>query len=354
MIEIKNVSKTFPNGFQVLKNVSLRIEKGEFFALLGPSGCGKTSLLRMIAGFIYPDEGQVLIDGKDVSEVAPYQRAVNMVFQSYAVFPHMSVYDNIAYGLVVDKISKKEIANRVTEVVQLVQLEGLEKSMPSQLSGGQKQRVAVARALAKKPKALLLDEPLSALDAKLREGMRNELVKIQKKSAVTFVFVTHDQSEALSISDRLAVMRDGDILQVGRPYGVYEKPETSFVADFIGSTNLLPARLDDNNLVQIDGVKGMAWKLDHKWPRDMYITLRPEKVRLMVDAVPDKSHIMAQGVISVLVYLGEKTMVEVKLASGKIMKCSLSEYERKTISSLKMGKRVWCFWDEKDMMPLAK
>ena len=245
IISYRNVSKRWGSTLAV-DNVSLDIEPGEFFALLGPSGCGKTTLLRMLAGLEVPSEGQVLIDGQDMDDIPPNKRAVNMVFQSYAVFPHMTVADNVAYGLKIDRVPQQQRDARVQEALDLVQLGHLAERMPDQLSGGQRQRVALARALIKKPKVLLLDEPLSALDAKLREAMRFELSQLQQKVGITFIMVTHDQDEALAIASRIAVMNKGSIAQIGTPSDLYEFPSSRFVADFIGSVNLFEGTLLDD------------------------------------------------------------------------------------------------------------
>ena len=245
IISFRNISKRWGTTVGV-DNVSLDIMPGEFFALLGPSGCGKTTLLRMLAGLEVPTEGHIMIDGQDMAEIPPNRRAVNMVFQSYAVFPHMSVADNVAYGLKIDGVPQPERDRRVQEALDLVQLGHLAARMPDQLSGGQRQRVALARALVKKPKVLLLDEPLSALDAKLREAMRFELSQLQQKVGITFIMVTHDQTEALAIACRVAVMNKGSIAQLGTPSDLYEFPASRFVADFIGSVNMFEGKLIDD------------------------------------------------------------------------------------------------------------
>jgi spermidine/putrescine transport system ATP-binding protein len=241
-VVIGRVSKSF-GDFRVLNEVSLEIRKGEFFSLLGPSGCGKTTLLRIIAGFETPDVGLVTFDGADVLPLPPNRRQANTVFQNYALFPHLSVFENVAFPLRIRRISKTEVTARVNEYLKLVQLEGHAHKKPNQLSGGQKQRVAIARALINEPRVLLLDEPLSALDAKLRQHMLIELDQIHDKIGVTFIYVTHDQQEALSVSDRIAVMNQGNVLQVGTPHEIYESPATGFVARFIGETNLFDARV---------------------------------------------------------------------------------------------------------------
>ena len=256
IIQIRNVTKRFGNMVAV-DNVSLDIVAGEFFVMLGPSGCGKTTLLRMIAGFELPTEGQILIDGQDMAGVPPNKRPVNMVFQSYAVFPHMSVLDNVGYGMKIAGVPKREIRERAEESLALVKLDGLGARMPDQLSGGQRQRVALARSLVMRPKVLLLDEPLSALDAKLRAQMQFELADLQDKVGITFVTVTHDQDEALSISDRIAVLNSGRIEQFSTPQELYDRPETEYVANFIGSLNHVQGGFSDGRIVDGTEVVGI-------------------------------------------------------------------------------------------------
>ncbi|MHA1152664.1 MAG: ABC transporter ATP-binding protein, partial [Alphaproteobacteria bacterium] len=298
IISIDNVTKRF-GPVVAVDGVSLEIQPNEFFALLGPSGCGKTTLLRMLAGFETPDDGALLIGGEDVTDVAPNRRPVNMVFQSYAVFPHMTVFENVAYGLKVVRTAASEIETRVREALDMTQLGGLAGRRPDQLSGGQRQRVALARALVKRPKVLLLDEPLSALDAKLRDAMRLELVNLQHDVGITFIIVTHDQNEALSMADRIAVMEDGRIRQVAEPAELYEFPNCRFVADFIGKMNLFEGRVvgqgggrgDARVQVEVSGVG----RIDLPLPQgeaapggdaagDIGIAVRPEKVRIHTEA----------------------------------------------------------------------
>ncbi len=238
-LELKKIKKSFTEGETVLDNISLAISKGEFITLLGSSGCGKTTTLRIIAGLEQPDEGSVWLDGREVTGLEPHQRDVNTVFQNYALFPHMNVAENIGYGLKLKKIPKNEIKKKVSQMLELVQLEGYEKRKPSELSGGQKQRVAIARALVNNPKVLLLDEPLGALDLQLRRAMQIELKHLQKKLGITFVYITHDQEEAINMSDRIAVMKDGRIEQIGTPDEIYNHPKTSYVATFVGNANIL-------------------------------------------------------------------------------------------------------------------
>ena len=238
-LELKEIKKSFTEGESVLDNISLEISKGEFITLLGSSGCGKTTTLRIIAGLEQPDAGSVWLDGREVTGLAPNQRDVNTVFQNYALFPHMNVAENIGYGLKLKKVPKSEIRKKVSQMLELVQLEGYEKRKPSELSGGQKQRVAIARALVNNPKVLLLDEPLGALDLKLRKQMQIELKRLQKKLGITFIYITHDQEEAINMSDRIAVMKDGRIEQIGTPDEIYNHPKTSYVATFVGNANIL-------------------------------------------------------------------------------------------------------------------
>ncbi|HBR08503.1 MAG TPA: spermidine/putrescine ABC transporter ATP-binding protein [Clostridiales bacterium] len=249
---ISHVSKSFGSN-QVVQDLNLEVKKGEFLTLLGPSGCGKTTTLRMIAGFETPTSGRILLGGRDVKESEPYDREVNTVFQNYALFPHMNVYENIAFGLTMKKTPKEEIKRRVMEMLTLVQLEGYENRRPDQLSGGQKQRVAIARALINRPKVLLLDEPLGALDLKLRKQMQFELKRLQKKLGITFIYVTHDQEEALTMSDRVMVMKDGNILQTGTPQDIYNEPANAFVADFIGESNIVDGIMQRDFLVEFAG-----------------------------------------------------------------------------------------------------
>ena len=238
-LELKNITKSFGKDEDVLRGISLSIEKGEFITLLGASGCGKTTTLRIIAGLEAPDSGNVYLDGKDVTDLEPNQRGVNTIFQNYALFPHMTVADNVGYGLKLKKVPKQEIKKRVSEMLELVQLSGFEKRKPDQLSGGQRQRVAIARALINNPQVLLLDEPLGALDLKLRRAMQTELKRLQKKLGITFIYITHDQEVAINMSDRIAVMREGHFEQIGTPDQIYNHPKTSYVADFVGNANIL-------------------------------------------------------------------------------------------------------------------
>ena len=287
IIRIRNVSKRF-GKMTAVDNVSLDINAGEFFVLLGPSGCGKTTLLRMIAGFELPTEGQILIDGQDMAGIPPNRRPVNMVFQSYAVFPHMSVADNVAYGLKIAGVKGGEIKDRVAEALELVKLGGFERRMPDQMSGGQRQRVALARSLVMRPKVLLLDEPLSALDAKLRAQMQFELSELQEKVGITFVTVTHDQDEALSMACRIAVINKGEVAQLATPSDLYEFPANRFVADFVGSVNMFEGRLtvDEPGKAAVDCPGLGKVYLNHgvtgSHGAGVWVALRPEKIYLNV------------------------------------------------------------------------
>jgi len=310
-VELRNVTKVFGTETTAVDNVSFAIKRGEFFSLLGPSGCGKTTLLRIIAGFEAPTTGTVFLDGKDITHDPPYTRDVNMVFQNYALFPHMSVRKNIAYGLKMKKWPKTRITDAVNHVIDMVKLTGLAERSISQISGGQQQRVALARALVNQPAVLLLDEPLGALDQKLREQMQIELVNLQEQVKVTFIFVTHDQREALTISDRIAVMNDGKAEQIGPPKAIYEFPTTRFVADFIGTSNFLNGvyRQAQNGLKRIEIPGADVW-VESKQIFDegetVTVVIRPEK--LSISKVPDPSAVNTlRGVIEDIIYVGTNT-----------------------------------------------
>jgi len=308
MIDIVDVTKRF-DDVKAVDNVSINIKKGEFFALLGPSGCGKTTTLRCVAGFVKPDEGEIIVSGETVVSVSkgvfvpPAKRGMGMVFQSWAVWPHMNVFDNIAYGLRIQKLRKDEIRRRVEDMLEIVQMRGLEKRYPQQLSGGQQQRVSLARALAPQPRILLLDEPLSNLDAKLRDEMRFELRQIQKKVGTTSIYVTHDQAEAMTLSDRLAVMHQGKVHQVGDAEQIYGRPATQFVADFIGLTNLIPAKIGDG-YVSFD-----EWQIECNIPdalkacNDAILSIKAENVKISL--TPDTGRNIVRGEVVASAYLGD-------------------------------------------------
>jgi len=359
IIRFENVSKRYGKVLAV-DDVSLSIEEGEFFALLGPSGCGKTTLLRMLAGFETPSEGRILIDGEDVSRTPPNKRPVNMVFQSYAVFPHMTVADNVAYGLKVDGVAAAERARRVEEALALVKLEGYGARKPDQLSGGQRQRVALARALVKRPRVLLLDEPLSALDAKLREAMRSELAQLQEKVGITFLFVTHDQDEALAMATRCAVMNRGLLQQVATPSDLYEFPNSRFVADFIGSVNMFEGRLDvdepDHAVVVSPDLPTRIF-LDHgvtgAHGGAVWVALRPEKIELhkrgdgwpppVLEDTPSGCN-LAPGVIRQIAYLGSESIYEVAVEGGGTVKALRSNLTRRDQEDFTWDEPVWLAW----------
>ena len=302
VLQLKNINKYFGKN-HVIKNVDLNFEKGHFITFLGPSGCGKTTLLRMIAGFYEPDEGEILLNGKNIEKVPPYDRNTAMVFQEYALFPHMNVFDNVSYGLRVKKKSKDEIEKRVKQALALMQLEGMEKRFPNQMSGGQQQRVAVARALVMNPEVLLLDEPLSNLDAKLRESVRVELRQIQQKMGLSTIYVTHDQSEALSMSDAIVVLKDGIVHQVGTPQEIYFEPKTAFVADFIGTTNLISLKGESGNQVTYGGTVFTSYN-PVKEGSEYVASVRPESAGLSKNPVENQVNLKAH--ITNTMFLGEK------------------------------------------------
>ena len=358
IISFRNVTKRF-GSMAAVDNVSLDIMPGEFFALLGPSGCGKTTLLRMLAGFEVPTEGEVLIDGVDMGTTPPNKRPVNMVFQSYAVFPHMTVANNVGYGLKIDGLGKSTINTRVQEALDLVQLAQLAQRMPDQLSGGQRQRVALARALVKKPKVLLLDEPLSALDAKLREAMRFELSQLQQKVGITFIMVTHDQDEALAIASRIAVMHKGAIAQLGTPSDLYEFPASRFVADFIGSVNMFEGTLTkdepDEAIVSCPDLAPHTVYLPHAVSgavnAQVFVAVRPEKMTLHKDSTtpPNSSecpagHNVAKGTIKEISYLGNLSTFHVELANGRLLRVTRSNRSRYDQENFGWNETVWVTW----------
>lgn len=290
ILELKHITKNFGTT-EVLRDINIQIDKGEFITLLGPSGCGKTTILRIIAGLEEPDSGKVYLNGEDVTDSEPNKRDVNTVFQNYALFPHMTVEENISYGMKLRKTDKKQMAAKVAEALELVQLSGYNKRMPSELSGGQKQRVAIARAIVNNPKVLLLDEPLGALDLQLRRQMQTELKRLQKKLGITFIYITHDQEEAMNMSDRIAVMREGLFEQIGGPAQIYDRPETSYVAEFVGNANLIHGKVTSiqDNIAEIETAGGVVQvRVRDKLPDiAMTVTLavRSENVRLYKDSV---------------------------------------------------------------------
>ena len=298
IIELKNIVVEF-DGERVLDNVNLSIKDKEFVTLLGPSGCGKTTTLRIVAGFLEPDSGEVVFDGEKINGVPPYKRHVNTIFQRYALFPHLNVYDNVAFGLNVKKLPKAEIKQRVEEMLKLVNLAGFEKRSVTKLSGGQQQRVAIARALINRPRVLLLDEPLAALDLKLRKDMQNELKNIQKQLGITFIFVTHDQEEALSMSDTIVVMDNGKIQQIGSPTDIYNEPQNAFVADFIGESNILDGIMNKDYTVTVEGKTFECLDKGFAENEPVDVVIRPEDVDIVS---PDKG--MLSGIVTSVTFLG--------------------------------------------------
>ncbi|HLY58537.1 MAG TPA: ABC transporter ATP-binding protein [Stellaceae bacterium] len=349
-IVIENVSKLFGN-FTAVDAVSLKIYKGEIFALLGGSGCGKTTLLRMLAGFAAPSAGRITIDDADMTDVPSYERPVNMMFQSYALFPHMTVERNVGYGLRSLKLDKAAAQQRIREALDMVQLGHLGKRKPHQLSGGQKQRVALARALIRRPKVLLLDEPLSALDKKLREQTQFELMNIQYKIGTTFVFVTHDQEEAMALSSRLAVMDKGKIVQVGTPAEIYEFPQNRFVADFIGTTNLFPGTVVANEpttvTVHSDEI-GCDLVVDdpqrYTQGQHVWVAIRPEKIHLSKQPVREARTNQLKGTVWELGYLGNHSTYRIKSESGKIITAFAQNARRSSELSIDWSEEVYLSW----------
>jgi spermidine/putrescine transport system ATP-binding protein len=351
-VELAGVTKRFGNVVAV-DDLSLEFGSGEFFTLLGPSGCGKTTTLRMIAGFETPSEGKIRIDGADVESLPPHRRPTNTVFQSYALFPHLSVADNVAFGLKRQKVPKAEIAERVTAELERVGLAAEAKRRPSQLSGGMQQRVALARALVNLPKVLLLDEPLGALDLKLRKGLQVELKRIQREVGITFVYVTHDQEEALTMSDRIAVMNQGRVEQVSAPVEVYERPTTTFVAGFIGVSNLMPATVVESGVVQLDSGPRIDARTDGFGPGERcHAVVRPEKLRIETigtdGAGDDRPRV--EGIVESSIYLGTTTQMVVDLG-GEVRMTVLcpntSEAERQSLPG--GGARVSLSWAQEHM-----
>ncbi len=348
-IRIRGISRHF-GAVKAVDNVDLDIYKGELFCLLGGSGSGKTTLLRMLCGFDNPTAGTIEIDGQDMSHVPPYKRPVNMMFQSYALFPHMNVAKNVGYGLARDGMPKAQINSRVEELLAMVQMEGFGARKPNQLSGGQRQRVALARALAKKPKLLLLDEPLGALDKKLREETQFELMKLQEDLGVTFVVVTHDQEEAMTLATRIAVMVDGKLAQVSTPRDVYEYPNSRFVADFIGGVNLFEGRVtaDEENHMKLQSPEaGLEIHVGHGVScspgQRMWYALRPEKIRIARDR-PDQPHNVVEGMVEEVAYMGSLSVYRINLDSGKQIKVTQPNLDRAQDNPISWDQRVYVSW----------
>lgn len=344
IVEINGVNKIYGSN-HVVKDLNLVVEEGEFLTLLGSSGCGKTTTLRMIAGFEEPTSGSIKVEGEAIEEKEPFERNVNTVFQSYALFPHKTIYDNIAYGLKMKKVPKDEIKKRVHEMMELVQLEGFEKRYPSQLSGGQKQRVAIARALINRPRVLLLDEPLGALDLKLRKQMQLELKRLQKKLNITFIYVTHDQEEALTMSDRIAIMNAGVLDQVAAPTEIYEHPATKFVATFIGETNIFDGSIRSINgeslSIQIENGDVKATGSEFAAGEFINVSVRPEMMKYALDPVEGFTLI---ATVKDYVYVGSVVKCIAVLPNGNELKI-----ERLAGQPLpQLGEQIFLYWNEKD------
>ena len=348
-VEVVRVTKSF-GDFKAVDEVSLKIYKGEIFCLLGASGCGKTTLLRMLGGFETPTAGKIFIDGVDMTGVPPYERPVNMMFQSYALFPHMTVEQNVAFGLKQDGVSKTEIRDRVAAMLELVKLAQFAKRKPQQLSGGQRQRVALARSLVKRPKLLLLDEPLGALDKKLREQTQFELISIQDKLGVTFVVVTHDQEEAMTLASRIGVMNHGEIVQAGTPTEIYEFPGSKFVADFVGSVNIFEGKLveDEPEYVRIGseelgGILYVSHGISAPPEATVWAAIRPEKV-FMSTTPPEGTDNVARGTIQDIAYLGDLSIFLVKLPTGKVVRVTQPNTSRRA-ETFTWDQQVILTWD---------
>jgi putrescine transport system ATP-binding protein len=358
-VEIERVSKSF-GDFKAVDDVSLKIYKGEIFCLLGASGCGKTTLLRMLGGFETPTAGRILIDGEDMTGVPPYERPVNMMFQSYALFPHMNVEQNVAFGLKQDGVPKAEIAERVATMLELVKLGGFGKRKPHQLSGGQKQRVALARSLVKRPKLLLLDEPLGALDKKLREHTQFELIGLQDKLGVTFLVVTHDQEEAMTLASRIGVMDHGEIVQAGTPSEIYEFPSSKFVADFVGSVNIFEGKLleDEPEYVRIGsdelgGTIYVSHGISAAPEAVVWAAVRPEKIFMSTSqpqcpvegsASAQATDNVVRGIVQDIAYLGDLSIYLVRLPSGKVVRVTQPNTSRHA-EAITWEQQVYLSWD---------
>lgn len=359
-IELRDVSKSF-GDFVAVDSVNLQIAKGELFSILGGSGCGKTTLLRMLAGFEAPTSGRIFLDGTDITDQPPYKRPVNMMFQSYAIFPHMTVEKNIAYGLQKDRLPKSEIEERVQSMLKLVQLESFAKRKPGQLSGGQRQRVALGRALVKNPKVLLLDEPLAALDKKLRESTQFELMNIQDKLGITFVVVTHDQEEAMILSTRIAVMEKGRFEQIGQPKEVYEFPHNRFVADFIGTINMFEGVVqnsrDGSVTVASDECGCSLHALSDEPPRngsDVCVAVRPEKIYISQNQPDNAEDTCLPGVIEDFGYFGNLSLYRIRLETGKVVQVSAQNRQRTAERQLEWDDEIFISWRTRSAVLLTQ
>ena len=349
LVRFEAVSKSF-SGVSAVAALSLDIFQGEFFALLGPSGCGKTTLLRLLAGLEMPDQGRVLLEGHDLASVPPHRRAVNMMFQSYALFPHLDVERNVAFGLKQDGLPKPEIAERVADMLALVKLEGFERRKPHQLSGGQRQRVALARALVKRPRVLLLDEPMAALDKKLRGETQFELMHLRQKLGLTFLIVTHDQEEAMTVADRIGVMDQGRLIQVATPPEIYEQPNSRWVADFIGDVNLIEGRVVESGagtstIMSQNAGELCAAAATAARPGDtVWVAVRPEKVRIAHERPAGACANCVAGQVWDIGYLGDVSIYKVRLDNGYVMKAAAANMTRLIERPFGWNERVWLSW----------
>lgn len=372
IVSIRGITKRF-GTVEALKDISIDIRQGEIFALLGPSGCGKSTLLRVISGFESPSEGELLLDGKDMTSLPPNKRPINMVFQSYAVFPHMNVEDNVAYGLQMDKVPAKEMHERVAIALEQVHLSDFAKRKPDQLSGGQRQRVALARALVKRPRVLLLDEPLSALDAKLRDAMRLELVKLQESVGVTFIIVTHDQAEAMAMADRIAVLESGTLRQVATPAELYANPIDAFVADFIGNINAFEVQqistIDAGAALHIDELGVIEWFAELPsaissgiGPEnsdaiaaaavvDASLSVRPEHVSIST-SMPANDQVSIEGTLGDIAFQGQHSIAEIRLDNKRSISAIIANDQAITLPGADEQLRIWAHWNINNMLLL--
>ena len=356
LLRVEGLSKRF-GDFVAVDRLSLDIRQGEFFALLGPSGCGKTTLLRLIAGFERPDAGRILLDGIDLARVPPYRRPVNMMFQNYALFPHLTVAANVAFGLKQEGLPRREIAQRVAEMLALVKLENFAARKPDRLSGGQRQRVALARSLVKRPRVLLLDEPMAALDKKLRDETRFELMDLQRRLGLTFVIVTHDQDEAMIVADRIAVMDRGRLMQVAPPVEIYEQPNSRWVADFVGDVNLFAGRCGGDGTSIEDTPAGrlrVGARIDAEPGAVVWVAVRPEKICIAHEPSPPGAENCVAGTIVDIGYLGDLSTYKLRLADGSLVKAAVANTGRRNGPPIGPGRAVWLSFSPEAAVALTR